>query len=129
MATIPEGYADLLTGTVALSTTNPDGYPQTTAVYTQLQDDGLLHTSVSSLRQKYKNLAARPQATVFVIDPVDAYRTIEVRADVELIPDPGKAWSKAFLPDLDFDTLDPPHAQRFHVVLTPKKVNVYPPAA
>mgnify|MGYP001297358975 CR=1 FL=1 len=125
MPTIPDDYADLLSGTVTLVTVNADGYPQATAVVTKL-DGGVLHTSINDARQKYKNLTARPKATVFAIDPANPYRTIEVRADAELIPDPDKSWTKAFLPGFDVDAVDG-DARRFHVVLTPVKVNVYPP--
>ena len=124
--TIPETHTDLLQGTVAFTTVNPDGYPQVTAVTARLQDDGKIHTSVNTARQKYKNLVARPQATVFAIDPQNPYRTIEVRADVELVADPDKSWTKAFLPGFDVDAVDG-DAARFHVILTPVKVNVVTP--
>jgi hypothetical protein len=128
MATIPESHSDLVNGPVALATVGADGYPQVTAVVTRLEDDGKLHLSINNARQKYANLARHPQATVFAIDPANPYRTIEVRVDVELIPDPGKAWTAAFLPGLDLDALDGP-AERFHVVLTPAKVNNVSPGA
>jgi len=129
MTAIPDSHADLLRGTVALATVNPDGYPQVTAVVAVLQDDAKLHTSVNTQRQKYRNLLATPKATVFAVDPANPYRTVEVRADVELIPDPDKAWTKGFLGDaVDVDALDG-DAERFHVVLTPTKVNVVSPGA
>ncbi len=129
MTTIPDSHADLVKGTVSLSTLNPDGYPQVTAVVAALQEDGKLHTSVNTARQKYRNLLATPKATVFAIDPANPYRTIEVRADAELIADPGKEWTKAFLGDaVDVDVIDG-DAERFHVVLTPTKVNVVSPGA
>lgn len=129
MSTIPESHADLLNGTVTLATVNPDGYPQVTAVVAALHDDGTLHTSVNDARQKYRNLLARPQATVFAIDPANPYRTVEVRADAELIADPDKSWTKSFLGgSVDVDAIDG-GAQRFHVVLTPTKVNSLSPGA
>lgn len=128
MATIPDTHADLLSGVVAFATVNPDGYPQVTAVQTRLDDDGKLRTSINDARQKYRNLVARPQATVFAVDPANPYRTVEVRADVELIPDPDKSWTTAFLPGLDLDALDG-DAKRYQVVLTPSKVNVVSPGA
>ena len=51
-------------------------------------DDGNIVTSLAGVRQKLKNLEARPQATVFVIDPENSYRTLEVRGDVTIEPDP-----------------------------------------
>lgn len=129
MVSIPDSHADLVKGTVSIATQNPDGYPQVTAVVAVLQDDGKLHTSVNTARQKYRNLVATPKATVFAIDPANPYRTIEVRADAELIADPGKEWSKGFLGDaVDIDAIDG-SADRFHVVLTPTKVNVVSPGA
>lgn len=128
MASIPESHTDLLSGVVALTTVGSDGYPQVTAVTSRLEADGNLHASVNDARQKYRNLVAHPRATVFAIDPANPYRTIEVRADVELSADPDKSWTKAFLPGLDLDAIDGT-ATRYHVVLTPVKVNAVSPGA
>jgi PPOX class probable F420-dependent enzyme len=123
MATIPESHADLLTGTVTLVTLGPDGYPQATAITAHL-DGGRLHTSVNDTRQKYKNMLANPKATVFAIDPANPYRTIEVRADVELVLDVDKQWTRAVRPNLDVVAADG-DAARYHVILTPIKVNAF----
>ncbi|HWL43954.1 MAG TPA: pyridoxamine 5'-phosphate oxidase family protein [Ilumatobacter sp.] len=128
MATIPDSHADLLDGVVALTTVGPDGYPQATAVNVRLEADGKIHTSINDGRQKFRNLSARPQATVFMIDPANPYRTIEVRADAELVADPDKSWTRAFLPGFDVDAIDG-DAQRYHVILTPVKVNTVTPGA
>ena len=131
MAVVPESHADLLAGPVGtLTTVGSDGYPQVTAVVAMLGDDGNVHTSVSSVRQKYRNMVRHPKATLLVIDPANPFRTVEVRADVEIIPDPGKVWSKAFLQGgVDLDEIDPPEAERFHIVLHPAKVNTLEPGA
>lgn len=128
MATVPDSHADLLTHTnAAFVTIGPDGYPQVTYVHVNLED-GLIHTSVNDQRQKYKNLAANPHAAVFSVDPENPYRTIEVRAAAELIEDVDKQWTKQFLPGFDVDAIDG-DAARYHVVLTPVKVNVLSPGA
>lgn len=131
MAVIPESHADLLAGPVgALTTVGADGYPQVTAVVAMLGEDGNVHTSVNNVRQKYRNMVRHPQATLFVIDPANPFRTVEVRADVEIIPDPGKEWTKSFLQgSVDVDEIDPPDAERFHIVLHPTKVNTLEPGA
>jgi PPOX class probable F420-dependent enzyme len=86
--TIPETHVDLVTGTtVALSTTNDDGSIQTTAVWVLLDDDGTLRTSLAKDRKKYKNMVARPHATVFSISPTTPFHTLEVRADVVISDD------------------------------------------
>ncbi|WP_018636378.1 TIGR03618 family F420-dependent PPOX class oxidoreductase [Parafrankia elaeagni] len=85
---IPETHRDLVTSsTVALSTFNPDGSIQTTAVWILLDEDGVLRTSLAKNRRKYHNLLARPQATVFAISPTNPYHTLEVRARVEMVDD------------------------------------------
>jgi PPOX class probable F420-dependent enzyme len=86
---IPTSHRDLLESPipVTLATLSPTGHPQLTAVWVVLEGDGLV-TSLAGIRQKLKNLTARPQATVFVIDPSNPYRTLEVRCDVTIEPDP-----------------------------------------
>lgn len=91
-ATIPDSHADLLDGrnTSVLTTVGADGHPQSTAVWF-LRDDDSIKTSISTNRQKYKNLTRNPKATLFVLDPTNPYRSVEVRATVDLAPDPDKA--------------------------------------
>ena len=89
---IPHTHADLLDGpnTAVLTTVGADGQPQSTAVWFLIDDDGLLKTSILTSRQKYRNLSRRPKATLFVLDPANPYRSVEIRADIELEPDPEK---------------------------------------
>ncbi|WP_033293091.1 pyridoxamine 5'-phosphate oxidase family protein [Amycolatopsis jejuensis] len=87
---IPTSHHDLLIGrSVALSTVNDDGTVQTTAVWVDLGDDGILRTSLAKARVKYRNLRKRPQATVFSLSPEDQFHTIEIRAEVAFAADPG----------------------------------------
>jgi PPOX class probable F420-dependent enzyme len=86
---IPASHRDLLESAepVALATVGPTGHPQVTAIWAILDGD-LVVTSLAGVRQKLKNITARPQATVFAIDPANPYRTLEVRGDVTVEPDP-----------------------------------------
>src|SRR3954467_4509541 len=88
---IPESHAEFFAApnTAILTTVGKDGLPQSTAVW-YLVDDGVLKTSILTSRQKYKNLARHPKASLFVLDPTNPYRSVEVRATVELTPDPDK---------------------------------------
>ncbi len=88
-ALIPSSHIDLLEAPipVSIATVGPTGHPQVTAIWAFV-DDGNVVTSLAGVRQKLKNLEARPQATVFVIDPENSYRTLEVRGDVTIEPDP-----------------------------------------
>jgi PPOX class probable F420-dependent enzyme len=90
---IPDTHADLFgaPNTAVLTTVGKDGLPQSTAVWYLVDDDGVLKTSISTDRQKYRNLARNPKATLFILDPANPFRTLEVRATVELTPDPEKA--------------------------------------
>jgi PPOX class probable F420-dependent enzyme len=86
---IPMSHRDLLEGPipVALATVGPTGHPQVTAIWAFVDGDTVV-TSLAGARQKLKNLRSRPQATVFVFDPANPYRTLEVRGDVVIEPDP-----------------------------------------
>jgi PPOX class probable F420-dependent enzyme len=86
--TVPTSHRDLVTSTtVGLSTLNPDGTIQTTAVWVLLDDDGMLRTSLAKNRQKYRNLLARPSATLFSISAANPMKTLEVRAAVQIEDD------------------------------------------
>ena len=87
--TIPSSHRDLLEAPipVTLATVGPTGHPQVTAIWAVLDGDTIV-TSLAGVRQKLRNLTARPQATAFVLDPTNPYRTLEVRGDVVIEPDP-----------------------------------------
>ncbi|MDQ3653921.1 MAG: PPOX class F420-dependent oxidoreductase [Chloroflexota bacterium] len=83
MTHIPESHIDLFNRPLllGLATVQPDGQPQVTPVWGDVED-GLIRVNTAAGRQKYKNLVERPQATVLVVDPDDAFRWIEVRGKV-----------------------------------------------
>src|ERR1700753_805408 len=87
--TIPATHLDLLAAPPAatLATIGPTGHPQLTAVWA-ISDGDTVVISVTEDRQKAKNLRNRPQATLFVVDPANPQRTLEVRADVTVESDP-----------------------------------------
>src|SRR4051812_22051862 len=89
---IPDSHAEFFAAphTAVLTTVGKDGLPQSTAVWYLVDDDGVLKTSILTSRQKYKNLARHPKASLFVLDPTNPYRSVELRAIVELTPDPDK---------------------------------------
>jgi PPOX class probable F420-dependent enzyme len=89
---IPESHTEFFNApnTAVLTTLGKDGLPQSTAVW-YLLDEGVLKTSILTSRQKFRNLARHPKASLFVLDPTNPYRSVEVRADIELTPDPDKS--------------------------------------
>ncbi|SOD74958.1 PPOX class probable F420-dependent enzyme [Jatrophihabitans sp. GAS493] len=86
---IPESHRDLLDAAIpaALATVGAAGYPQVTAIWV-IRDGDTVVSSLAGARQKLKNLRAHPQATIFVLDPTNPYRTLEIRGDVTIEPDP-----------------------------------------
>jgi len=123
---IPESHHDLLTpATVALSTVNLDGSVQTTAVWVVLGDDGVLRTSLATNRQKYRNLARDPRATVFSLDPQNPFRFLEVRATVTIAPDADKSFMRSAFAAYDTDPAAMPgllEEERVVVTFTPERV-------
>ena len=131
MAAIPESHRDLLTGKVILATIGPTGQPHVSAIVVRFDGEERISTSLNTARQKYRNLLADPRATLFAADPTVSVRTIEVRADVELIDDPDKAFARQFSQcfGFDVDQIDEPGDRRVEVVFRPTKVNLLEPSA
>ena len=123
--TIPDTHRDLIDApiAVALATVGPSGHPQVTAIWVVADGDTIV-TSLTEARQKLKNLRARPQATVFVIDPANPFRTLEVRADVTIEPDPELATLTQVVTAYgsDLESFGGPTNDRVRVVLHPTRV-------
>ena len=123
--TIPLSHRDLLEAPipVALATIGPTGHPQVTAVWAIL-DGNTVVTSLAGIRQKLKNLQVRRQATVFVLDPANPYRTLEVRGDVMIDPDPELETLAKVLAayGTDLDSFPGPLEDRATVTLHPNHV-------
>ena len=81
---VPAGHADLLRlpATATLTTLDRSGRPASTAVWYLLDTDGELKSSVTTDRQKYRNLRADPRCSLLVIDPANSFRTQIGRAHV-----------------------------------------------
>jgi PPOX class probable F420-dependent enzyme len=122
---IPASHRDLLESPipVTLATLGPTGYPQVTAIWAITEGDTIV-TSLTGIRQKLKNLVAHPQATVFVIDPANPYRTLEVRGDVTIEPDPELATLVKVLTayGTDLASFPGPLEDRTTVTLQPTRV-------
>jgi PPOX class probable F420-dependent enzyme len=87
---VPDEFKDLLEmKTAILATNGASGLPQVTAIaFLYDQGDGLVKISLNDSRQKAKNMKRDPRATLFIIDPANQYRTLEIRAEAEVRPDP-----------------------------------------
>ncbi len=87
MSEFPESHRDLLDAPVAtLATIGRDGAPQLTEVWF-LYEDGELRLSLNTARLKTKNLQARPQCSLFLLDLANPYRYVDVRGRARIEPD------------------------------------------
>ena len=125
MSALPDSHADLLDtpGVASLSTLGADGYPQVTAIWF-VREGSQIVTSLTTDRQKFKNAARHPKETLFVIDPKNPFRTIEIRGDMSSEPDPGLKTLRRITDHygVDFDTFPAPRESRVTVTITPHHV-------
>ncbi len=90
MPHVPESHRDLLDADVAtLATVGPDGRPQLSEVWFLKGEDEErpVALSLSTARQKTKNLLHDPKCTLFVLDLAVPQRYLEIRGDAEIEPD------------------------------------------
>jgi PPOX class probable F420-dependent enzyme len=127
---VPHSHRDLLQTplTATLSTVDRSSRPQSTAVWFRLGDDGRIEVSVTSDRQKYKNLVANPNCTLFLIDPANPFRTLEIRATAELTHDPDKVTVRLLAEayGVDADQIIHPEEDRYTVRLDARHVVANP---
>jgi len=85
-AELPASHRDLLERPLFahLATLRPDGSPQSSVMWFAW-DGHCVRFSHTSTRQKYRNLLADGRVSFHVQDPINAYRTLEVRGYVESI--------------------------------------------
>jgi PPOX class probable F420-dependent enzyme len=127
MTTFPQSHADLLEAEVAtLGTIRADGFPHLTEIWF-LYDEGELKTSLNSSRLKTRNLRARPQCSLLILDIKNPYRYLEVRGRARLEPDDDYAFARklgAKYGGADLSEHDQPGESR--VVVTIEPVNLFP---
>ena len=89
---IPEKYRDLFSkkAFASLGTLMPDGRPQVTPVWVDLDADKVVINSAKG-RQKDRNLRRDPRVSLAIIDPDNPYRYLEIRGRVVEITEQGAA--------------------------------------
>jgi PPOX class probable F420-dependent enzyme len=126
LAQVPESHRDLLYGPLpfVLTTVDRKCRPQSSVIWTVVDDDGRLKGSTLADRQKYRNLQRNPACTVLVIDPANDHRTLEIRAVAELVPDPEKETARAIAPKYgaDPDRVGQSPGDRVTVIFHPERV-------
>jgi PPOX class probable F420-dependent enzyme len=127
MTEIPHSHRDLLDQPVAtLATIGRDGLPQLTEVWF-LFEDGELRTSLNTSRAKTKNLRARPECSLLILDLANPYRYLEIRGRARIETDDDYAFAQRLgvkYGGADLRDHDAPGDSR--VVVTIDPVKVYP---
>jgi PPOX class probable F420-dependent enzyme len=87
---IPDKYRDLFTkrAFASLATLMPDGSPQVTPVWVDLEGD-LVLVNTARARQKDKNMRRDPRVAMAIIDPENPYRYLEIRGRIAEITEEG----------------------------------------
>jgi PPOX class probable F420-dependent enzyme len=89
-AKIPEKYLDLFEKRAfgSLGTLMPDGSPQVTPVWIDVEQDRLVVNSAKG-RAKDRNMRRDPRVSIAVIDPDNPYRYLEIRGRVVEVSEKG----------------------------------------
>ncbi len=125
MIQIPDSHRDLLDANVAtLATIGPDGRPQLSEVWF-LFDGESVRLSLNTSRQKTKNLMARPECCLFILDLQVPQRYLELRGDAEVAPDAEYAFADQVGDKYgsDLRVHDDPGESRVVVTIAPHRIN------
>jgi PPOX class probable F420-dependent enzyme len=121
----PDSHRDLLEARFAtLATLGKDGGPQLTEIWF-LFEDGEVKVSLNDSRLKTKNLAARPQCSLFILDLANPFRYLDVRGTARIEPDDDYAFAKRVGAKYDADLSDHDGPDEERVVVTIEPTNVF----
>lgn len=126
--TLNDGTRRLLDGRhfAVLATVNPDGGPQTSAMWVGRDGDDVLFSTVAG-RRKHRNMVRDPRVSVTVLDADDPYNYVELRGPVTITEDVGRkvdTWLSWQYDGKDPDE-DEPGAVRLVVRVTVEKATGY----
>jgi PPOX class probable F420-dependent enzyme len=109
-----------------LATINPDGAPQTSAMWVGRDGDDVLMSTVAG-RRKHRNLERDPRASVTILDSGDPYNYVELRGRATIEDDVGRAVDTALSQRYDGTDPDPdpPGAVRLIIRLEVLKATGY----
>ena len=99
-----------------LATINPDGGPQTSAMWVGRDGDDVLFSTVAG-RRKHRNLERDPRASVSVLDSDDPENYVELRGRVTIEDDVDRAFDTKLSWKYDGCDPDPDRPGAVRVVL------------
>jgi PPOX class probable F420-dependent enzyme len=125
VAEVPETHLDLLDAQFAtLATLAADGAPQLTEVWF-LYEDGEVKLSLNSGRVKTKNLTARPQCSLFVLDLANPFRYMDVRGRARIEPDDDYAFADRVGAKYNSDLREHDGPGEARIVVTIERTSVF----
>ena len=109
-----------------LATVNPDGSPQTSAMWVGRDGGDLLFSTVEG-RVKQRNMLRDPRVSVTILDSADGENYVELRGRVSITPDIGRRVDTSLSWKYQGRDPDPdrPGAVRVIVRMTVEKVTGY----
>ena len=109
-----------------LATLNPDGGPQTSAMWVGRDGDDVLFSTIAG-RRKHRNLERDPRASVSVLDSDDPENYVELRGRMTITEDVGRVFDTklSWKYDGQDPDPDPPGAVRLILRMTVDKATGY----
>jgi len=109
-----------------LATLNPDGGPQTSAMWAGRDGEQVLFSTVAG-RRKHRNLERDPRLSVTILDAEDPYNYVELRGRATIEEDVGRAFDigLSWTYDGRDPDPDPPGAVRLIIRMTVEKATGY----
>ena len=99
-----------------LATINPDGGPQTSAMWVGREGDDVLMSTVVG-RRKYRNLERDPRASVTILDSNDPDMYVELRGRISFEPDVDRAFDTSLSHVYDGRDPDPDPPGAIRVIM------------
>ena len=107
-----------------VTTLQPDGSPQSTVVWVDVDDDGV-SVNTAHGRVKPRNLARDPRVSLVVVDPADPYRWVKVSGTARLVDEGADEQidrlSKKYTSREVYSSRQPGE-QRVSVLITPDRI-------
>ena len=123
--TFPDSHRDLLDAQFAtLATLGKDGGPQLTEVWF-LFEEGEVKISLNDSRLKTKNLVARPQCSLFILDLTNPFRYLDLRGTARIEPDDDYAFAERVGAKYGADLREHDGPDDKRVVVTIEPTNVF----
>jgi PPOX class probable F420-dependent enzyme len=126
---IPENFEDILASTTVahVATLGPRGEPQSTPVWF-IWDGQQLKLSLTTTRQKYRNLRRDPRIAVSLVDPRTLNRSLEIRGVARLEEDQDLSFVDALAQKylgVDKFPYHQPGEKRIVVIVEPQHITTY----